>query len=298
MTSGEADGNKNDNLSNYGNLTATIGTGGNTNSFGRVRILPTGLPLNYVCYIVSAGRVLAMSTDKESTAVLLAGEARAQSSTPFSAVSLKGTAVGDGAGGLTTSLGLWNFDGSVTAICSLAWSADFIFPGPATGTLSYQVEQNGRVTTIGPSLAVGAPGEPIFYLVDNNKGFLMSTDSAVATGFLEPQTGGPFSNRSLSGSSFLGTVSPAAIDSTMASGVGTSAGDGTLGLKLDASTGNDSPLVHGASAVVSVTIGPNGPVRNNEPLLTDIGVGFMISDRKTVVVLNLGRRTTIGILEQ
>lgn len=298
VTNGEADGNKNGNLSNYSSFTATISTDGNTGTFGRVRITPTGVPLNYVCYIVSANRALTMSSDNESTAGLLGGEVLAQSSTPFSATSLNGTAVGYGVGDLTTSLGLWNFDGSATASFSLAWSANFIFSAPETGTLSYVVEPNGRVTTAGTSVAAGVPGAPILYLVDNNKGFLMSTDFVVSAGFLEPQTGGPFSNSSLSGNYFFGTVSPAAINSTMASGVGTSTGDGTLNLTTDESTTGGFPLIHGLSAVVSVTVSSSGLVSNNEPWLFDLAVGFVVSNKKVVAMLNNGPSPTIAIFQQ
>lgn len=289
VTSGEADANADGQMTNYNNFTATIGVDGNTASFGRVRFSPTVIPLNYVCYIVSTDQVLAMSTDKESTAGLLAGEVLRQATTSFSAASLDGTSVGYGAGERAFNIGRWTFDASAAASYKLAWD-DEVWPSypihtdPSTGQLSYTVSPNGRAETIGASLAIGVPGEPIFYLVDKNKGFLMSTDSSVATGFLEPQTGGPFSNASLSGSYFFGSVIP---EDRVDSGVGTSSGNGTLNVTTDSvSWFFDSQNPVGNSWTYNVTIDGSGLGQAQDQYGVTNFVVYMISPDKFVSLAN------------
>lgn len=267
-------------------FTATISTspGTETSSFGRVTTTPAGIPFHFVYYIVSAKRALAMSTDQEYAAGLLGGQVLAQASTSFSATSLSGTAVGYGVGQSTESVGLWTFDGSAKADFNLMHSDDqWLYSGGETGTLNYSVAPNGRVTTSGGSFAPGVPGAPIFYLVDTNKGFLMSTDSSVSTGFLEPQTGGPFSDASLSGAYFIGTVSPAVTSAAVATGVGTSAGDGALNLTLDES----SPvrlLVFDRSWTEQLTFDSAG--RGSGDFFVTSAFVFLISNTKAVVMLN------------
>jgi hypothetical protein len=278
--------------------TISASQGTDTSSFGRMTTTPTGASFHFVYYIVSSSKALVMSTDPESTSGLLGGEVMAQASSSFSASSLNSTAVGYGVGTLTIHAGLWKFDGAGTALFSLGWGTAEFYEGIQSGSLSYTVDSSGRVKTTGSSAVLGVPGVPIFYLVDNNKGFLMSTDSSVTTGFFEPQTGGPFSNASLSGNYFFGTVPPAAIDSAVASGVGTSTGDGTLNLTIDESEPTYYLLSEGRSADVSVTINAQGKVTNNNPWLIGMVVGFMISDDKAVIMLNAPRWAMITIFQR
>ena len=267
-------------------FTGTIAATANTTSIGRVIDTPAGIPLHFVYYIVSDERTLAMSTDPEATSGLVAGEVLAQRSTPYSAASLNGASVGYGVGKSIVNMGLWTFNGSGTAMYSVVWSnADYssISIEPQTGSLSYVPEANGRVTTAGGSLAPGVPGAPILYLVDAGKGFLMSTDDSVSAGFFEPQTGGPFSNESLSGNYFFGTVTPADTNAGTASGAGTSTVSGTLNLTVDWSY-----PVHllGTSrdAWLYVTIGPDGFGEPQDPFFVSDSPLYVISPGKFVVM--------------
>jgi len=285
VTNGQADTNT-DGAMSAQTFTGTIATTANTASFGRVIDTPAGIPLHFVYYTVTDERTLAMSTDPEATSGLVAGEVLAQRSTPYSAPSLKGMSVGYGVGKLMVSMGLWTFDGSGTAMYSLVWSnADYssFSIEPQTGSLSYVAEANGRATTVGGSLAPGVPGAPILYLVDANKGFLMSTDDSVSTGFFEPQTGGPFSNGSLSGNYFLGTVPPADANSGTVSGAGTSTDSGTLSLTMDWS--DPFNLLRTLRDVwLDVTIGPDGFGEPLDPFFTSSSTVYMISPGKFVVM--------------
>lgn len=299
VTNGQADANALGIMATEA-FTAAISAGNATAPSGRVRFTSSGLSVpNFVFYIASADTVLAMSTDQESAAGLLAGRVLKQSSPLFSAASLNGTSVGYGVGS-SVSAGLWTFDGISSASFNLIWSdANWIYPGGATGSLSYSVSANGRVTTTGASVAPGVPGKPVLYLVDTNEGFLMSTDASAAAGFFEPQTDGPFSSASLSGGYFLGTVAAAAFDSAVTSGVGTSSGDGTLTLTMDRSELTNL-LSADQSESLSLPIGPSGTGQDNaEDLGSSFSTVYIVSHKKAVLLLNIVYNwPMVTILEQ
>jgi hypothetical protein len=68
--------------------------------------------------------------------------------------------------------------------------------------LTYAVASNGRVTL------TGTTGPPVFYLVSQNKGFVISTNNNVGFGFVENQSAGPFSSSSISGTYAGGSITP------------------------------------------------------------------------------------------
>lgn len=299
VAGGQVDANADGTMATYP-FTATISADSNTATFGRVTVTPTTVPLHFVYYIVSAERALAISTDAESTTGLLAGEVRAQSSTPYSAASLKGVAVGYGVGlspmfynlDSEACAGLWTFDGAGTAQFSMDWVWSWLpSDGPQNVSLSYSVSPNGRVTMNAGSSVLG---DFMFYLVDANKGFLMTTVGSVTTGFFEPQDTGPFSNLSISGPRFLGTRAAAIATSTVVSGVGTSAGDGTLNLTLDKS---DKAMLLSANVSVPLTVTINS--RGRGTYNPGGGVLYVISPKKIVLMSNANDASpTIMILQQ
>src|ERR1700741_1050108 len=63
----------------------------------------------------------------------------------------------------------------------------------------------------------------------------METTGGTNAGFVEVQSGGPFSAASVSGNYFFGVAPPAVAASVLASGVTTSTGNGTLNLTADQS---------------------------------------------------------------
>jgi hypothetical protein len=78
----------------------------------------------------------------------------------------------------------------------------------------------------------------VFYLVSQNKGFMIGTDNGVEFGILEPQSGSSFTNASLSGTFVGGSREPqdatgsSEIDSVTADGAGNVTGtneDNNLG---------------------------------------------------------------------
>ena len=67
----------------------------------------------------------------------------------------------------------------------------------------YSVASNGRVTLTG-----FGNNPPLFYLVNNNQAFVLGQDTSVASGFLAPQSGAPFSNASAIGTYWGGNYMP------------------------------------------------------------------------------------------
>ena len=160
---------------------------------------------NFVVYIISASRFIAMASDPlDTTHPLQSGQFELQAGTFNNSalnapavlgltsfdntMSAPGAAVGvlapDGAGNATQVLDI-NLGGTYTPMQSSA--------------LTYSVSANGRVTVSGTAQP------PVFYLSGANSGFVVGTDAAATFGTLEPQTGGPFSNTSLSGTYAYGT---------------------------------------------------------------------------------------------
>jgi hypothetical protein len=74
---------------------------------------------------------------------------------------------------------------------------------PGTYTCTYAVEPSGRVTLSSNTQSCGGT-PPLFYLTDLNTGFIMDASPGVDAGAFEPQSAGPFTNASLSGSFFGG----------------------------------------------------------------------------------------------
>ncbi len=83
-----------------------------------------------------------------------------------------------------------------------------------TYTCTYAVEPNGRVTLSSSTQSCGGT-PPVFYLTGLNTGFIVDASPGVDTGSFEPQSAGPFSNASLSGS-FFGGMAEVAIQSAQA----------------------------------------------------------------------------------
>jgi len=239
-----------------GNFTATLAATPNTSSNGRLTYaLASGTPTSGVAYIVSASQMLLMETDPENTNGIEAGQALAQSSTSFSNASLNGISVEyeeglDSGGKAAATIGLLTFNGTTGA----TFSRDYNDNGTTTtqaGNLTYAASANGRAV-----LQQGGAPFAVLYLVDKNKGFLMSTGSSVTAGFLEPQAAGPFSKASIDGGYFLGTVPPATASSNLISGVLSSPGNGSASVTLDVSGGNG--LISGESGLPALTVATSG----------------------------------------
>lgn len=180
----------------------TVGASGR----GTVALVLNGAgTLNFAFYVVNASQLLVVNIDPTATSHgVVAGQVVKQSSSSYTAAALNGVSVielEDGTPGATVGL--------VTTNGVSAFSLDseqneggtvapLTFP---TGT--YTVSSNGRVTLTG-----AGHHPPVLYLTGNNAAFVVGTDSSVIFGLMEAQSGGPFTNSSLSGNYLGGSLQP------------------------------------------------------------------------------------------
>jgi hypothetical protein len=161
-------------------------------------------PLGLILYVVSSNESLWM----ESGGSGATGTVLQQSGGPFTMSSLNGTAV-FGASGYTVAgndvtVGEVQFDGNgnVSGTNDENYFGLSFSNEPITGT--YTVDSNGLGR--GVVNESGGPGLSNFYLVSPGRGFIISGNDSLEFGAFEPQTGGPFTNASFSGSYALGML--------------------------------------------------------------------------------------------
>jgi hypothetical protein len=168
--------------------------------------LSTGGGQNFVLYMISASQFVVLASDTlDPSHPLQSGQFELQSADVSNNAALNGPAVL----GLTSfdsataapgaAVGLLTSDGNGNATQVLDVNSGGAYTPLQSSILTYSVSSNGRVSISGP-----AP-PPVFYLSAANQGFVVGTDAVATFGTLEPQTGGPFSNASLSGTYTYGT---------------------------------------------------------------------------------------------
>ena len=299
LTAGELDLNSNGTGTNTA-FTGTLTTDpANTATFGRLNLSCTscsaiGAAGNEVVYIVSANQALIMTTDAESSAGLMSGEMQSQSSTSFANTDLKGAAVfyledvGNTAGDARATLGLTSFDGAgnLTVVSQDKNDSGVNTTKTNQTGLTYSVAANGRLTITGANSPLGG------YLLSQTAAFLMETSGGTNAGFVEVQSGGPFSTASISGNYIFGVAPPAVPASVLASGVATSTGNGTLNITADQS-GPLGLALDQAITASGFTIASNG-------VGTD-SVGdaiYMISPTKAVLISVSAVAPDVVIIQQ
>jgi hypothetical protein len=176
--------------------------------------------LHLIVYVLYANQFFMMSGDAQSsTNTLFSGDAQLQTGAPYSLTSLSssstlfasgqtspGTPTGQVLAGIFTPDGNGNY--SFSGDQSLGGTV-----GTVTVTGTYTVASNGRVQLI------SSGGTTLFYLMSPNKGFILFTDAQVLSGFAEPQSGGPFTTASLTGTYCFATTQPLVANSGLTSGV-------------------------------------------------------------------------------
>jgi large repetitive protein len=226
-----------------------------TNGRGTMTLSSLATPLNVSFYVVSAQKMFFLSTDEQSVNSPLAGTMRQQTGTPFSVSSLSGPAIfageglGTAPGTSEVQLGLLYADGAGIFSFS-ADKNDGGTVGSSSVSGTYNIASNGRVTL------TGGTNLPILYLYAQNQGFLVDTTSAVATGAIDPQAVGPFTNASLIGSYSFGDVSPVLNTTTLSSGVATANGAGNLTGTSDLN--GDGTLAGGQALSTTYSVSTNG----------------------------------------
>ncbi|MGB9104789.1 MAG: hypothetical protein WCC59_08525 [Terriglobales bacterium] len=198
------------NLTFTGTFVLNSGTGA-ANGRGMVAVGVSGLgTLNFSFYMVDQDEAFILSSDQTSLDLpLLTGSIVRQTGGPFSNASFNGKSVFYLIGiTLTTprrsAVTMGQFDvtngaGYIAYMYNLGGSAS-----SGGSTVNSAIDANGRGT-----LTSALFGPYVLYLVAPNSGFLMQYDNpgtGVGFGFFEPQSGGPFSNATLSGEYYGGTL--------------------------------------------------------------------------------------------
>jgi uncharacterized repeat protein (TIGR01451 family) len=245
VTGGSEDLNKNGTLDgNPANTTwpvSPIAIAGGTYSVsanGRATLAVTnaGGTGNSMLYLVSASEALFMTSDPQTTSGIVAGEALQQSGAPFAANPLSGSYVGydSGLGGtgsgrtdilLTGSLSPGSNSFSMTLQRN---DAGKFSSTPFTGT--YSVSNPGRMI-----LTLNTGRTLVFYLVSSSQAFFVIGNGSADSGFFQSQSGGPFSDSSLSGTYAFGPIDPQNLNGADVSGVAT----------FSPATGNESEAEDG-----------------------------------------------------
>ncbi len=247
-----------------GSYTVDATTGRGTMSYTTAAIVHAQTS-NLIIYVISASKVYMMISDNVgvgSTSDLLSGVMTAQTvaSGSFTDSTLNGTSVLALQGQAGTSpnygtevlLGTVSFDGTSTATLS----ADLDNAGTnsaATGTPSYAVAANGRLTIMTTS--------PIYaYLTGAGTGYAMDLSPAINFGTLELQTGTPYTAATISGAYAGGQINPASYTGNISTLQLTSNGAGAFTTFTADSNAQGNLTPDTATTGVTYTIAASGRV--------------------------------------
>lgn len=233
--------------------TLTVGANGR----GTLSLVSASGTVNFTVYVVSASRMLLLSSDPGTSSALLAGDAVAQTvaNGSFTAATLNGSAVfhEDKLVGAAADeqIGAYTFDGAggITGL------ADRNAAGQVTQSQlagDYTVAANGRVVAhvmvaaLGGCLDCSRPSE-VMYLAGNGRGYLIDFAVSGGSGAFEPQS----TATSVSGAFALGTDAAVTTASLPESGLLTFSGASVTGLLDQAVSGALAPdtAFNGAVAV-------------------------------------------------
>jgi large repetitive protein len=226
LTAGEIDTNDAGTLTSAAFLTGSYSTPDPNTGRGTAKLsINGGTAQNFSYYLVSATELVQVSIDpiSDTSPVTLTAVLRLVSAgAGFTNVALKGASVLQANavnpnGGTPQAIGIVGlFNGDGTADGNGFGNATILFDQNTAGTLApqqatggqYKINQlNGRVTLSGFG---GTP--PVFYMVNRNQAFVISTDANATSGVLAPQaagtTGIPLSNGSVLGAFVGGSVTP------------------------------------------------------------------------------------------
>lgn len=263
-----------------------------SNGRGTVTLTATGKgSLNFALYVVSATSLIAIETDNVSlgSTPLVSGQLLQQSGT----LSLSGTSViefeslhSGGTPGVDAGFGTVSGSNQLTFDLDENKGGTM---GTVSGTATFSIASNGRVTLTGPS------NPPIIYLAQANHGFMIGTNTAVDFGDLDAQTGGPFSNSSLSGTYVGGSEQPVGPSVSSDVNVVTVTSPGNFSIIDDNVNGSGSsqatfPATYSVASTGKVTVTCHLDVNGNCAATgTASVVGYLyISSSAKIVMLPVG----------
>lgn len=186
------------------------GSIGSISSDGRALLTFTSATSKAFIYVVSAGEWFVVIGASPGDNFVVGGEVMQQSTGPFSNASLNGNAIftgqtEDNGAGPQAMLGLFTFSGTGTFSGEFDQNQDGTVSTQTgvAGNYSVTSAANGRFT-FSPSGLQTLAG----YLVGPNEAVTVNITSGQISGFntFEPQSAGPFSNASLNGSFYFGTL--------------------------------------------------------------------------------------------
>jgi len=248
---------------------------------------------HWVYYVTSANDLIFLATDPiNSPANLLLQSMLRQGSGSFDNSSLNGVSVVETSGIVQTGpdvvVGLLTTDGKGNGSLSYDENKGGTLTQQQTSKGTYSVASNGRTTLTG----FGST-PTVLYLVNPNQAFLVGQDNTVASGYLDPQSGTPFSTASAIGTYWGGSVAPvllAVTDSVtwaFADGNGnlngtsnTSGSSGTGSLPINATyvvdaTGRIELTENGKLAAILYVVSPTKlallPATDSSPALSVLG---------------------------
>lgn len=244
------------------NVNASSGTGRGTATFNGI------LPPHYALYVVSAGKMLVLSTDTASTSGLVAGEIDAQSGGPYSNGSLSSAVVmgvdSTVSGGSQVMLGVVTFDGTGSATFSMDENnAGTLATVTGKGTYTVPGATTGRFTIALPQGLLVLVG----YLVSPNQAFVLGSDGDVTVGSFQVQSAGLLTTSSLNFAGFFGdrafpstpTSPPQGISlATLSTGAVTFDGAGNVSFTSDSN--ESGTLFPGLSSATTYGVSSNGKV--------------------------------------
>lgn len=157
-------------------------------------------------YGVSSTEALFMNSDSQTTTLIGAGQALKQSGGPFSGSSVSGPYVGY-VSGLGSTAGTSAVEFFVANISNPNISAtDALSDGGTFSSTAFAVTYT--VTSAGRMVTVGGNHPPLLYVVNSNQAFFLGSHTAVESGFVQTQTGSPFSAASFNGAFAFGDIDP------------------------------------------------------------------------------------------
>ena len=235
-----------------------------------------------------------MSTDPlTQVTALVAGEYKKQTG-PFTATTLdnknyvlyaSSIDVGNGGDHISLCQAAVATGGATTVTCDE--NDNGIQSPESVQTINFSIAANGRMSASGGKA-------PVFYLADTTLAFVVGADTSALSGYLEQQTGGPFSTASISGQFFFGAPGPTTgtsdtsgiinlvVGSPNGTLTGTADGSDRNGLKLESISG-DTYCFSTSSCTPATTALGQGNVGSGS-------IAYIISPSK-VVFMQMGGTT-------
>ncbi len=313
LTNGAADVNESGTFTTLNLFAATYMVTDTTTGRGIMNLPPllSGVPqnLNFVFYVVNAGKLFAMETDVVTPLTPLLNGVVLGQHTPaggFSNAAFNGGIV-------------MNLSGRTGAGCGATSPAPNVMAGLLTGngsgglTLSYDQNCGGVVTSLAGlsgSYSIDNRGRAALrlgtnyvaaYVVDSNEAFFIVPDSTVLFGFGQPQALGAFSNSSVQGVYAGSTTNPMTLGVVIFSGEFTADGaspTANLAGTEDIGTPNGPSLNVVANATYSVSYSPTNGRGTIAGSIGSTGVMYVISPSKFVVVSLSDQHPAVLVFEQ